>query len=51
MPREGKFVLNRLTQISPVRCLRTTAILILMKVVEVVASGCKFWSLRTFGWL
>jgi hypothetical protein len=48
MPRVGKFVLNRLTQISPVRCLRRAAIPIAMMVAAVATLGCMFWSLRTF---
>jgi hypothetical protein len=50
-PRAGKFVLNRLTQVSPVRCWRREAIPISTMVAAVVALGCMFWSLRTFDWL
>jgi len=47
MPRAGKFVLNHLTQTSPVCCSRKAATQTVM-VAVVVESGCMSWSPRTF---
>jgi hypothetical protein len=46
-PCADNFVLNRLTEMSPVRCLRTAATLIWVVVPE-VGLGCGSCRLRTF---